>query len=195
MSSSPDSAVARPSGPQWAAALRSGAGSASTPRSITIARRGPAASSSSSSSPAVTPRADVAVSPLAVPRGGGGAAVAPVVGGAVTGVVAAADGAVEDEAERRYEEARKRIFGAEIEGAGAPAEEEAGFRMMSVQAPPTSSNIMGMGREGFDDDYARGAHIWGPQAVVPNYQAQQTQLLAALLSNLLFAQPPQQPPS
>lgn len=194
MSSSPDSAVARPSGPQWAAALRSGAGSASTPRSITIARRGPAASSSSSS-PAVTPRADVAVSPLAVPGGGGGAAVAPVIGGAATGVVAAADGDVEDEAERRYEEARKRIFGAEIEGADAPAEEEAGFRMTSVQAPPTSSNIMGMGREGFDDDYARGAHIWGPQQAVPNYQAQQTQLLAALLSNLLFAQPPQQPPS
>jgi hypothetical protein len=128
------SSVDRPSGgPQWHADLRSRGGK----MRISFVKKDGGVSSGGSSPTGTTPVAASAPSSLGL------------------------------DAERRYEEARARIFGSSEESAPSadvdpPLRNHASH--VHNHGPPhrdgTSDFVGFSGRVGYDDDFARGAHIW-----------------------------------
>jgi len=144
------SSVDRPSnGPQWHVNLR--AQGARSGVKISLARRADPAAAAAAGAPAA---------------GGGGGADA-------------AAGALGLDAERRYEEARARIFGVgegaagdlSPGGGGGPGGGPGAPAPPAAAPPPAHmhrdghSDFVGLaGRPGYDDDFARGAHIWGSDA-------------------------------
>ena len=136
------SSVDRPSGgPQWHTALRArgGGGGGGGGMRISFAKKD-GASSGGSSPTGTTP---VAVDPNALGL----------------------------DAERRYEEARARIFGsADEEAMAAAASAAASSEQLTATFGPAhrdgSSDFVGfIGRQGYDDDFARGTHIWAGGAL------------------------------
>lgn len=88
-----------------------------------------------------------------------------------TPVAAAEPSSLGLDAERRYEEARARIFGSSEESASS-ADVDPPLRNhaphVQHHGPPhrdgTSDFVGFSGRVGYDDDFARGAHIWAGSA-------------------------------
>jgi hypothetical protein len=122
-------------------------------------------------------------------RAGGAASASPSPRETAASASAASAG---EDVERRYEEARARIFGEPADALATPSGGSGGSGggggggapAVVAQLPPAAAeNLLmgGLGRAGFDDDYARGAHIWGPVAHPPAPTSH-----AAHLSSLLF---------